>query len=199
MTKRFLAVLRRERHGGTIVHVPSELVAELGPGNPYLDIHYRFAEAEARRRFFEVTVGILNRLALVHGQSNAGPVGWHDFQTATDEELAALDEALFEFAYLVAGLAAVDGAVVLDKRLELLGFGAEISGRLPDVRVVGRALDLEGESVADEPAANEGTRHRSAYRLVGALPGSVAIVVSQDGGVRFVAERDGRVTYWEHE
>ncbi len=199
VTKRFLAVLRRERHGGTIVHVPSELVSELGSGNPYLDIRYRFAEAEARRRFFEVTVGILNRLALLHGESAAGRVGWHDFQKATDEELAALDEALFEFAYLIAGLAAVDGAVVLDKRLELLGFGAEISGRLPDVPVVGRALDLEGDSLADEPAANEGTRHRSAYRLVGALPGTVAIVVSQDGGVRFVAARDGHVTYWEHE
>ena len=65
--------------------------------------------------------------------------------------------------------------------------------------MIGRALDLEGESVADEPAANEGTRHRSAYRLVGALPGTVAVVVSQDGGVRFVAARDGRLTYWEHE
>ncbi len=88
---------------------------------------------------------------------------------------------------------------MLDKHLELLGFGAEISGRLPDVAVISRALDLEGESVADEAAVNEGTRHRSAYRLVGALPGSVAVVVSQDGGVRFVAERNGRVTYWEHE
>lgn len=199
VTKRFIAVLRRERHGGTIVHVPSEVVDELGPGNPYLDIRYRFAEAPARERFFEVTVAILTRLALLHGELGIGPVGWSEFEAATDEELATLDEALFEFAYLVAGLASVDGAVVLDKRLELLGFGAEISGRLPDVPVIGRALDLEGESVTDEPAANEGTRHRSAYRLAGALHGSVAIVVSQDGEVRFVAARDGRVTYWQHE
>jgi hypothetical protein len=44
-----------------------------------------------------------------------------------------------------------------------------------------------------------GSRHRSAYRLAGALPGSVAVVISQDGGVRFVCQRGGRVTYWEQE
>ena len=198
MTKRVVALLRRERHGGTIVHVPFEVADDLGDGNPYLDIKYRFAEAEARRRFFDVTVGILNRLSMLHGERGR-PVAWPDFEATTDDDLAALDEALFELAYLIAGLAAVDGAVVLDTHLQLLGFGAEISGRLPDVAVIGRALDLEGKSVAGEPAANEGTRHRSAYRLVAALPGSVAIVVSQDGGVRFLAARDGRVTYWEHE
>jgi hypothetical protein len=46
---------------------------------------------------------------------------------------------------------------------------------------VGRALDLEGEKVAEEDTGNVGARHRSAYRLAGALPGSVAVVISQDG------------------
>jgi hypothetical protein len=49
---------------------------------------------------------------------------------------------------------------------------------------VWRALDLEGEKVAEEGTGNVGARHRSAYRLAGALPGSVAVVISQDGGVR---------------
>jgi DNA integrity scanning protein DisA with diadenylate cyclase activity len=44
-----------------------------------------------------------------------------------------------------------------------------------------------------------GARHRSAYRLAGALPGSVTVVISQDGGVRFVCQKGGRVTYWEQE
>ena len=74
-----------------------------------------------------------------------------------------------------------------------------ISGRLPDVERVWRALDLEGERVAEERAGNVGARHRSAYRLCGALPGAVAVVISQGGGVRFVCQRGGRVTYWEQE
>jgi len=87
----------------------------------------------------------------------------------------------------------------MSKHNELLGFGGRISGRLPAVNVVGRALDLEGEKVVEEGTGNVGARHRSAYRLAGALPGSVAVVISQDGGVRFVCQKGGRVTYWEQE
>ena len=74
-----------------------------------------------------------------------------------------------------------------------------ISRRLPAVKTVARALDLEGESVIEEGAEEVGARHRSAYRLVGALPGALAVVVSQDGGVRFVSSRNNRVTYWNQE
>jgi DNA integrity scanning protein DisA with diadenylate cyclase activity len=74
-----------------------------------------------------------------------------------------------------------------------------ISGRLPATADVARALDLDGESVADEPTDSVGARHRSAYRLAAAVPGAVLIVVSQDGGVRFVSQKKGRVTYWEQE
>ena len=64
---------------------------------------------------------------------------------------------------------------------------------------MGRALDLEDEKVTEEETGNVGARHRSAYRLAGALPGSVAVVISQDGGVRFVCHKGSRVTYWEQE
>ena len=87
----------------------------------------------------------------------------------------------------------------MNKDNELLGFGGMVSGRLPEVNSVGRALDLEGEKVAEEETASVGARHRSAYRLAGALPGAVAVVVSQDGGVRWVCQKEGRVTYWEQE
>ena len=126
-------------------------------------------------------------------------MGWEEFEATTDDGIATLDEALLETAHLIAGLAAADGAVVMGKDNELLGFGGMVSGRLRDVETVWRALDLEGERVAEEGTANVGARHRSAYRLCAALPGSVAVVISQDGGVRWVCQRGGRVTYWEQE
>ena len=43
-----------------------------------------------------------------------------------------------------------------------------------------------------------GTRHRSAYRMCAATPGALAIVVSQDGSVRFVTSHRGALTYWDH-
>src|SRR5215208_2361179 len=170
--------------------------------HPYIDLKYQFADSRARLSFPDLIVAILNRLAQLYGTSNRrrpGPVGWLEFEATSDDEIATLDEALFDVAHLIAGLAAADGAVVMSKHNELLGFGGMISGRLPDVKSVGRALDLEGEKVAEEETGNVGARHRSAYRLAGALPGSVAVVISQDGGVRFVCQKGGRVTYWEQE
>ena len=61
-----------------------------------------------------------------------------------------------------------------------------------------RALDLEGKRTLEQSTDGVGTRHRSAYRLCNALPGAVAVVVSQDGNVRFVRRTDGGVAYWEH-
>jgi hypothetical protein len=113
--------------------------------------------------------------------------------------LALLDESLFEMADLIANLASADGAVILNKHHDVLGFGGMISGKLPAIKTVARARDLEGDNYTVEETNNVGARHRSAYRLVGGLPGSVAIVVSQDGSVRFVSQKDGRVTYWEQE
>jgi hypothetical protein len=202
MLKRVIAALRDARHGGTIVFVPEKSAAGLFGRDLHLDLKYRFVGGRSQFHSLDLIVDILNRLAQLYSQPDqcgSVPVGWREFEATTDEEIATLDEALFEMAHLTAGLALTDGAVVLNKRHELLGFGAMISGRLPAVRSVARALDLEGERFAEEDTANVGARHRSAYQLAGALPGSVAVVVSQDGGVRFVWKKGGRVTYWEQE
>jgi hypothetical protein len=202
MMKRVISVLREARHGGTVIFIPPENAGDPSREDPYIDLRYRFADGRARLRFPDLVVGILDRLAQLYGtvdQQEPEPVGWEEFEATTDAQIETLDEALFEMAHLIAGLAAADGAVVMSKQNELLGFGGMISGRLPDVKSVGRALDLEGEKVAEEETGNVGARHRSAYRLTGALPGSVAVVISQDGGVRFVCHKGGRVTYWEQE
>jgi len=50
-----------------------------------------------------------------------------------------------------------------------------------------------------EAAAVEdvGTRHRAAYRFVRDNPDGLAIVISHDGGVSFVANRSGEAVFWE--
>jgi hypothetical protein len=201
MMRRVVSVLRDARHGGTVIFIPQENTDESSREHPYIDLTYRFADGPARLSFPDLIVDILNRLARLYSSADheqePKAVGWEEFEATTDDEIATLDEALFEIAHMIAGLAAADGAVVMGKNNELLGFGGMVSGRLPDVESVGRALDLEGEKVAEEETANVGARHRSAYRLCGALPGSVAVVISQDGGVRWVCQKGGRVTYWE--
>ena len=204
MMRRVVSVLRDARHGGTVIFVPSENAGGLSREDPYIDLRYAFADDRARLSFPNLVVDILNRLAQLYGsgadhEQEPAAVGWEEFEATTDDEIETLDEALFDVAHLIAGLAAADGAVVMSKHNELLGFGGMVCGRLAAVKGVARALDLEGEKVVEEETANVGARHRSAYRLAGALPGSVVVVISQDGGVRWVCLKGGRVTYWEQE
>ncbi|MBK9120393.1 MAG: DNA integrity scanning protein DisA nucleotide-binding domain protein [Phycisphaerales bacterium] len=202
MLKRVISVLRDARHGGMIIFIPEKAAASSSDDAHYLDCKYVFEEGRPSFQLPDLIVDILNRLTRLYGAPYPHvprPVGWHEFEATTDEDLATLDETLFEIAHQIAGLASADGAVVLSNSHELLGFGAMISGRLPDVRSVARALDLEGARVAEEETANVGARHRSAYRLTDVLPGTLVVVVSQDGGVRFVSKRSGRVTFWEQD
>lgn len=85
----------------------------------------------------------------------------------------------------------------LKNRFELIGFGAEVSGQVPCPRFVWQALDLDARWRRPEPSDAAGTRHRAAYRFIAAHPRGLAVVVSHDGAVRFVANMDGAVVYWE--
>lgn len=203
MIKRVIAMLRSTRHGGSIIFIPADAIATLCRENPYIDLKYRFADDRSRFSFSDLVIGIINRFAQIHGMGQpAQPqqIGWQDFETTADERIVALDEALFENAHMLANLTAVDGALVVNRDdHSLVGFGGMISGNLPEVRIVARAWDTEGERVSLEETGAVGTRHRSAYRLADALPGTVIIVISQDGDVRFICKKDGYVTYWEQQ
>ncbi len=186
--RRVVAAIRSARHGGTVVLVPSRRAAEIAAPNPYITFKYAFCDEEPRRRV---------QTLIAQMTEGPRPLTWNHYEESADPQIAELDEAVFEVAHLIAALADVDGATVVTSELEVLGFGGEISGALADVPLVARARDLEGDHRVDERTDRVGTRHRSVYRLCQALHDVVAIVVSQDGGVRFVRWHDGAVTYWD--
>ena len=195
--KRIISAVRDSHHGGTLVIVPPYLADDILE-NRYVSLKYKFTDAEPRRRFRTLIVDVMNALARSYAGTTArDPVGWDDYESSSDRELTGLDEAIFEVAHLISGLTAVDGAVVMTQRFEMLGFGGEISGRLPSVETVARALDVEAEAVVEESVGGVGTRHRSAYRLCSELRDVIAVVISQDGNVRFVKRKDEAVTYWD--
>jgi hypothetical protein len=191
MLKRIVATMRSAHHGGTIVVAPSSCLSE-----QHLFARHAFRDAAGRRRFRGLVLEILDVLAKQCLECSRSPIDL--YRESADPLIAELDEGLFEVGHLIASLAAMDGAVVLTKRFEILGFGAEIAGTLPKVESVRRALDLEAEHFVVEDIDGVGTRHRSAYRLCMASPETLAIVVSQDGGCRFVASEKDFVTYWDH-
>lgn len=194
MVRRAIFLIRQTGHGGLILFADTELldfctVTGSGP----LKVKYEFRESEARARYGR----LLQRLFEVLARHGEGSVDLQRFLEAQTPEVISVEQSIFELSRLVSGLAAVDGAVVLNKRFELIGFGAEVSGELPYPDVVQQALDVEGERRSAEPANSVGTRHRAAYRFVTAHPQGLAIVVSMDGIVRFVANLDGAIVYWD--
>ena len=193
--KRLIQAMRDTSNGNSLLFVPNERAEEFSVDNEFFNFKYRFTPVGTRRRFIALLVQILSGLAGLHIGS-AEPVGWPEYVAATKRgQLQDLDEALTELAYLIASLTAIDGAVIMTRSFELLGFGAEIT-ELSDVKRVARALDAGGEKVKLEATESQGMRHRSVYRLCNAVTSITGLVISHDGELRFVKHREGRVTYW---
>jgi hypothetical protein len=187
MLRRSIQLIRGARHGGMI------LVVDTPPGDG-LRLKYRFHQDEPAHRYRALLFQILERDAAATSKTT---VEWSDFAQDASPDLEKLEQAVFELSRVIANLTAIDGAVVLDKRLGLVGFGAEVSAELPAPARVWRALDAEGRETARDDIENVGTRHRAAYRFVQKHVRGLAIVISHDGGVSFVANRDGDVVFWE--
>jgi hypothetical protein len=194
--RRILATVRAAQHGGTLILIPRARVSEFLSDGRYVQVKYAFDDEEPRKRIPTLMTAISEELALASG-TDAPSVGWQAYETTHARHLVEMDEALFEVAHLVADLTRVDGAVLLTDSLEVLGFGVEIAGELPEVSRVARAHDLDAAARTWVRTDRVGTRHRSAYRLCQAVRDALALVVSQDGGLRFIRWHDQSVAYWE--
>jgi hypothetical protein len=195
-TKRIISHVQQSRHGGIlIIAMPGaqDLVSPTGPIRP----KYWIRDTMAVQRYRNLIFSVMRRLSVVGAEHGLKSVGWRDYQELKDDQLAELDEAIFNYARFLADLMAVDGALVLTAARDLIGFGAEIHIPTVEKEVVYRALDIEGHEVVEERADDAGTRHRSAYRLARTYPSCMTTVVSQDGSVRYVGNREGKVIYWD--
>jgi hypothetical protein len=193
MIRRWIQLVRGAQHGGLLL--VQDDPATSGVVAPDLRLKYRFHQDEPTRRYRALLLRLLQALA---DSTDKPSIGWSDFTTNTSADLERLEQAIFEWSRVLANLAAIDGAVVVDRRFALVGFGAEVSAELPTPSRVWRALDREGSRRCPEDVEEVGTRHRAAYRFVNDHTGGLAIVISHDGGVTFVANRAKEVVYWEH-
>jgi hypothetical protein len=200
MVKRLISTMQDARHGGTVVFIPHERAAQWALETPPIRLKYAFAEGEPRRRYRSLMLAVLRELMQIAMRSEPRPklVDFSLYQDSQNDAIVRLDEAILEMSQLIAAFADVDGAVLLNERFDVLGFGGEITGGLPEVEEIRHAHDLEATSFTIEPIDGVGTRHRAAYRLCAREHGAFAVVVSQDGGVQFVAWHNDGLTFWEH-
>ena len=196
VVRRTLSVVRNNKHGGTLVFIEPSEEPELTRKDGPLRFKYQIAHTAARARYQTLLARAIRCLARLVHEKKLREVSWEEYQRRPDPELNNLDETFFEFAHFLADLMAVDGALIVTKRLELVGFGAELRAESPNLAEVRQALDVEATLSAKEALDEVGTRHRAVYRLCEQYPNCVAIVISQDGAVRFVKNVEGAVTYW---
>lgn len=108
-----------------------------------------------------------------------------------DEQLRRATQILLEqHEEIVGRLGDLDGALVLDRDLKLIGAGAKLA-------TSARPLVLDADQ-GSEPLDLEllgGTRHQSAARFVGQVHDAFAVVLSADGPVTLFAyvEKEGAV------
>ncbi|HYN83895.1 MAG TPA: hypothetical protein VER32_01495 [Pyrinomonadaceae bacterium] len=105
-------------------------------------------------------------------------------QDEATKSLQTWQEFLADAVEAVAGLTAVDGAVVISDQYELLAFGAKIGrrdGGAQVERIVVTEPVLGVAAATVHPSQVGGTRHLSAAQFVQDQRDAVALVASQDG------------------
>src|SRR5271165_1338914 len=122
----------------------------------------------------------------------------YDYLEWYEEFPYTFSQRFVELALWLSDLTAVDGCLLLDHKFTVLGFGVEIQVPSFEDEMVYRALDIEAQHCVLESMESAGTRHRTAYRLCREYAECLAVVISQDGAVKFVANYQDKVTYWNH-
>ncbi|MEO5917229.1 MAG: putative sensor domain DACNV-containing protein [Luteolibacter sp.] len=194
--KRVINLVRTSGHGGSMVILPDNPEG-LEAATQWIDCKYSATPDVAGLRFRSLLQSIIRRVGMLCPEDSTVEDAWHVFRNNSDPELDRLEEAFFELARLFSDLMQVDGALVLDKKLGLIGFGGEIRVDR-NVLQVGHAHDLEGTNITPWNVQSDGTRHRSVYRLCSVEPEVIGFVISQDSHVRMIANVDDSVIFWPH-
>jgi hypothetical protein len=196
--KRVIREIRDKRHGGTLVFGPQPILVELlDPGGP-LSAKYRVDVQASSRPYKALLDKVLQRLVFLAKLKEKNSVGWLELIQWGEEMPYSISTQYLDLAGWLADMATVDGCLLLDPRFSVLGYGVEIQVPCYESETVYRALDSEAKQRIPESAERAGTRHRSAYRLCRDCPQCLAVVISQDSMIQFVANIDGQVTYWNH-
>jgi hypothetical protein len=196
--RRVIREIRNSRHGGTIVFAPRLLIGKLLESGGPLRAKYRIDEACTASPFAVILAEVTRRLGQFALAKEKSSAGWQEYLDWYDEFPYTFSQQFVELALWLSDLTAVDGCLLLDHKFTVLGFGVEIQVPSFEDEMVYRALDIEAQHCVLEPMETAGTRHRTAYRLCREYAECLAIVVSQDGAVKFVVNHQDKVTYWNH-
>ena len=101
--------------------------------------------------------------------------------------------------WFISLLSRVDGLVLMTPKLEVQGFGVEITySEAPDEVFSAGDYRATKSKLRKVDYNHYGTRHRSMMRYCSHVPGSIGFVISQDGDVRAMTQVRGQLVMWEN-
>jgi hypothetical protein len=192
--QRLLFRIKGLKHGGAIL---------IAPNNPDEGLNTKY-----RLRYNRLNAALKRYAICRHQQEEAmRQTEWPDhedtqFYRRKLETLASecreSEKEVEAAIWFVALLTRIDGLVLVNQALEVIGFGVEIT-TAKEPTSVKKALtgDAAKETRKLFNYTYFGTRHRSMMRYCDANPDSVGFVISQDGDVRAIAKVDDDVCMWE--
>jgi hypothetical protein len=185
--------MQRLKHGGCILVVPEDA----SEGNlPNVAVKYRCRDQTVWNCLRGKLI-LHDRFFAALEESRAGKCNAEEVESLQSQR-QDVENGLRDSLDVLARLTAVDGAVVMTRKFELLGFGAVI--QLPQAAEykVSRCEDRGATELREIEIESYGTRHRSAFEFCYRCNPSVAIVVSQDGGVKMVRRVGDSVYFWKN-
>ena len=176
-------------HGGIVLIVPGETGVWSESLNPFA---YRFAAPDT-------TIRDVIRQELNDGRAQAEMLQqlWaadlpDDLKNFVTRETMRRSGDIGRVVRTIASLAGVDGAIVITRDLQVLGFGAKIAvtgNAVPKICMF-RPVPGSQEVVSSPLEDLGGTRHQSSARFVNANRDTVAVVISQDRPMSVVHWQD---------
>lgn len=170
-------------HGGSIIFIPSKRSLKSGLYKSKYVVKGTFGLKATLQKSIETEAQRCNQIERLQANILLG---------------IALRKIANETIQRIAKLSAVDGALLITFDFEVVAFGATLT---PPPSTLLPVIGPDGYGVRPTNSEFEinrfGTRHRSAFEFVSALPDSIAFVISQDGPVRaFRRENDATVHVW---
>lgn len=196
---RVLLRVQNYRHGGALLIQPEE--SQEGLNVKFALRYERLRQALAKRASNLVRNTLTDELIIEDYMAKDledMPVGLYVENSITGSDLDGNLLELDGATRFVSLLTRVDGVVVLDAGLDVLGFGVEITDQGVPQSVMAASTRTAGTRFLKPlPYDRFGTRHRSVMRYCWQHPGSVGFVVSQDGDVRAITRMGDDVVLWD--
>jgi hypothetical protein len=178
--------MRERKHGGAIVVVPKS------DPDCLRTITFPYALASGEGKGFDLLSAYLEEVAGRFTEMSPADQLFRMHETAPDLHAALLgltskvQRLLLDTVEQIAALTGIDGALVLNDDLEVLGFGAKLSApAVSDDAIVRcsatRIEDLKPDGPRVSIASLGGTRRQSSARFVCASRGALALTLSHDG------------------